>query len=379
MKKLLYITNIPTPYRNYRFNKMSAVLSKYGIHLQVLFMNSTESDRNWLLQTEKMNYDFKIFSTKKVKKFMGMWLHFPIDLFKYISLSEESYDYLVLGGLASPAHLWISLNLKSEKNNILSVESNVESIQNRGVVAKTVKKWFIDKFEVFQVTGKKATEYIEFYSNRNTKNIITLPNVIDEALFENPEKLNANYEDIILKERQNGNQVWLLPARLIPKKGIVPFLYGLKESDNVSVLIAGVGGLEEDIKRIISDKKINVNLLGYVQSNQIPSLMMASDFLLLPSMSDPYPLSVIEASFLGVPLIVSKNIGNYQEVLTENKNGWGFTISDQSDIRRVIEQALNTTQSERLEMGKAGRINYLERFQSDKVITEYIKQIINLA
>ena len=49
MNKVLYITNIPTPYRQKRFNTMSKIFPLYGLDLEVIYMAKSEPNRNWIV------------------------------------------------------------------------------------------------------------------------------------------------------------------------------------------------------------------------------------------------------------------------------------------------------------------------------------------
>ena len=45
--KLIYITNIPAPYRIKRFNSMVPIFREEGIEFEVWFLAENEKNRNW--------------------------------------------------------------------------------------------------------------------------------------------------------------------------------------------------------------------------------------------------------------------------------------------------------------------------------------------
>ena len=47
LKKFLYVTNIPAPYRIELHNVMFREMKKNGIYFEVAFMSRTEKIRNW--------------------------------------------------------------------------------------------------------------------------------------------------------------------------------------------------------------------------------------------------------------------------------------------------------------------------------------------
>lgn len=376
---MLYITNIPTPYRNYRFNKMSECLFKAGIELEVLYMNAAEPDRTWKIAPSDMQHQYQIFSDRTVRKKLGMWMHFSPHLQYYLSTTD--YDIAVLGGLASPAHFIASLLLKKNKLNILSVESNIASIGNASSLATRVKAFLMNRFRYFQVTGEKSLDYIKYYiPNLDEKKVLTLPNIINEFLFDNAsiKSIEPSVIHLIEEQKRQGNKVILTPARLIEEKGLIPFINCINEDDKLCLLIAGNGPLRSELERLIVDKNINVHLVGALQPSAIAGLMTSVDFLSLPSKSDPSPLSVIEALSVGLPIIASKNVGNYDEVIEEGVNGWGFEFENQEATR----QALNTILTLPADKYKQARINarkiFQQRFSTQVVLQDYLDKVNKL-
>ena len=376
MKKMLYITNIPTPYRNYRFNKMVALFREQGISLEVLYMNASEPDRNWVLDKDAMRHPYQIFSTRKVGNGLGMWLHTSLKLQWY--LLRADYDVAVLGGLASPAHFMASLLLKKGKVNVLSVESNMDSIANKGGLATKVKQYLMRRFAFFQVTGERSIEFIAHYvPDLDREKVLTLPNVIDEEVFANTntEVLPTQLLDKIQEQKSQGNRVILIPARLIEVKGLLPFLTCLRKEDKVFVVIAGEGELRPQIEKLIRDNELNVSLLGEVNQAQVAGLMKLTDFMALPSRSDASPLSVIEAISCGVPLLVSRNIGNINDVLKTGVNGWSFAYDNPAQTRAAISSALTVTEPEYQEMRTQAVNLFKQRFATDVVLKNYLDSL----
>lgn len=376
-KILLYITNIPTPYRNFRFNTLAQVCQANGFHLRVLYMNESEPDRAWTLNKKDMQHDFVIFSSNKVKQKLGMWLHFSPKLHLY--LLKTPYAVAILGGLASPAHFMASLMLKPSKLNVLSVESNLSSIGNHSGLASQVKSFLMRRFQYFQITGAKAADYIRYYvPDAKMTNMVTLPNVINEPLFDLCETLtlpNA-IEKQIVACRELGHKIMLIPARLIEEKGLFEFLKAVKRPDPLTILIAGDGPLRTSLDAFIAEQRLSVILLGAQSPKVTAALMKKVDVLCLPSRSDPSPLSVIEACACGLPILVSNNIGNVDEVFANN--GWRFDFGDNASTRNSIESMLNAQTSELKAMSQASKTLFESRFRAKIVLQAYIDQLLRL-
>ena len=57
---------------------------------------------------------------------------------------------------------------------------------------------------------------------------------------------------------------------------------------------------------------------------------------MLPSFSDPNPLSVIEALNAGLPIFVSNQCGNVHEAVQEGQNGFSFNPYDTNEIKQMF-------------------------------------------
>jgi glycosyltransferase involved in cell wall biosynthesis len=376
-KTLLYITNIPTPYRNFRFNLLARVCQTNGFHLRVLYMNESEPDRAWTLNKKDMRHDFIIFSHNKVKQTLGMWLHFCPKLHLY--LLRVPYCVAILGGLASPAHFVASLVLKPSKLNVLSVESNLSSIGNHSGLANKVKTFLMRRFQFFQVTGTKAAEFIRHYvPDAKTSHMVTLPNVINEPLFDfiEAESIPVAIEKQINARRELGHKIVLIPARLIEEKGLFPFLEAVKHSDPLTILIAGEGPLRASLEAFVTQHGLDVILLGAQSPQVTAALMKNADVLCLPSRSDPSPLSVIEACACGLPILVSNNIGNVDEVFANN--GWRFNFGDAVSTRKAVESMLKADRTVIQAMSQASKALFESRFRAEIVLQAYIEQLQRL-
>ena len=59
-KRIVHITNIPTPYRINFFNELDKYLKIRNIELIVIYCSKSEPNRNWEIDTSKINFKYKI-------------------------------------------------------------------------------------------------------------------------------------------------------------------------------------------------------------------------------------------------------------------------------------------------------------------------------
>ena len=113
-------------------------------------------------------------------------------------------------------------------------------------------------------------------------------------------------------------------ARLHKTKGLDIFIdlaKQMRDEPNVSFKVFGPDGGElSNLLNVISEKKYNLTYGGALSPWEVERELRASDLLVLPSQYDPFPMIVLEALAIGLPVVVSSNCGQSVEVAKINKD-----------------------------------------------------------
>ena len=156
-------------------------------------------------------------------------------------------------------------------------------------------------------------------------------------------------------------------GRLSPEKGqalllrVVARLKG--EYPGVRVLFAGTGPLEDELRRLADELGLaaDVHFLGYVRD--MPTLYAAADLVVQSSLTEGLPNVMLEAAFLGVP-VVATAVGGTAEVIEHGVSGWlvqpGSLEALERGIRAFLEQPRRFS-----EMARAGRRVIESKFNFD--------------
>lgn len=92
----------------------------------------------------------------------------------------------------------------------------------------------------------------------------------------------------------------------------------------------------EEAARTVGDG--DVRLLGFVNQSELPRYIGAADFLILPSETDPWGLSVNEAMACGLPVLVSSGAGCSADLVDDGTNGYVFPPGDLEALSRAMER-----------------------------------------
>jgi len=108
-----------------------------------------------------------------------------------------------------------------------------------------------------------------------------------------------------------------------------------KEEEGVRFLIVGEGDLHEALKRDIDHRNLAdmVSLLGF--RSDIPDLLTAADIFALPSLDEGMPMSLIEATAAGLP-IVSTAVGDIPKLIVDGKSGRLVPLEDAPALAAAI-------------------------------------------
>ena len=95
--------------------------------------------------------------------------------------------------------------------------------------------------------------------------------------------------------------------------------------------------------------------------------------IVLPSFSDPSPLSLVEGLLFHLPILCSNHCGNHFEAVENDKNGCTFWPNDPIDIKATFERFMSYRDKWK-EMGEYSAMLYYERFETEKVINSFVDQ-----
>ncbi|OHB74583.1 MAG: hypothetical protein A2Z25_16360 [Planctomycetes bacterium RBG_16_55_9] len=139
----------------------------------------------------------------------------------------------------------------------------------------------------------------------------------------------------------DGERIVLFLGRITGQKGPYHFLEAaervLSKLQNVKFVMAGWGDLAPAIIEQVASKRLGSKILftGFLHGEQVARAFQAADVYVMPSVSEPFGLTALEAIQQGVPVILSKTTG-VGEVLRR-----GAVKIDFWDADKIAETIVN--------------------------------------
>ena len=162
----------------------------------------------------------------------------------------------------------------------------------------------------------------------NADHIITVSNLtrqtVIEKYFQDPAKVTTVHNAVeplskeilsIPDKRGVDDKVVTFLGRITMQKGPEYFVEAaskvLQKSGDVRFVMAGSGDMMNQMIRLAASRNISdrFHFTGFMKGKQVYEIFKASDVYVMPSVSEPFGISPLEAMQCGVPSIISKQSG----------------------------------------------------------------------
>lgn len=270
-------------------------------------------------------------------------LYYDNKFQKYVlSIIENVKDYKILSFASQSYQLFQKLH----KKNYLILDIFDPGKEEDVIVHKEYSKWknIIDTNEIRNpnihniiekeiqyadeiiVNSEWSKECIEKYIPSNKK-IVIIPLCYERQSILNKKRVDKNSNKLKV--------LWLGTVCL--RKGFMYLLEAarlLENSYDIEFNIYGNSTL--NLSRISIPK--NVNIHKSITKEQIPHVYITNDLFILPTLSDGFAITQIEAQSYGLPLIVSDKCG---KVVKHNESGLIINPYDPEQIAESIKKYYN--------------------------------------
>lgn len=389
--KLLHIT--PSYYPAFRFggpiqsvHLLNKTLVKKDVRVDVLTTNAGNSKQS---MGEWMNGCMKEdgwchFDGIRVKylSFVGYeHYNFSLQMVKEIWKIIDDYDLVDITAVWNfPVLAGALISLIKKKPYIISPRGTIykETIELKSTAFKKLyfnlfAKHYLNKASAIHFTTEDEKEKVTSYLKLKASSFV-IPNGVD---------LNRITQSAVPKSNLIGKKYLLILGRIDKKKGfdlLIPaFANVATKFNDIQLVIAG--NLETSYyhsiipfiqKYGISDRVI---FTGEVTGDDKWSLYKNAFMFVLPSYSENFGMSVVEAMACGCPVVISDKVGIYKEV---SDNNAGIIVKTTVESLQVgIHKLLNDEQL-RIKIASNGRAMVEKFYDIDKVADAMIVQYKNI-
>ncbi len=134
------------------------------------------------------------------------------------------------------------------------------------------------------------------------------------------------------------------------------------------LLMIGEGPDTVLARRQVTKRGLTEKVIFLGNQSRVEAVLPVTDLFLLPSEEESFGLSALEALACGVPVIGTRGTG-LAEVVTDYRNGFLLPVGDTTSMARAGVSLLKD--KARLAEFKQASADLAQRFNADKIITEY--------
>lgn len=172
--------------------------------------------------------------------------------------------------------------------------------------------------------------------------------------------------------------VMIYPAELLNRKRQVWLIDTLKEilkqNSNFHLLLPGKDSMDGYCQKLVKEYELNkqIHFLGF--RDDVPKLIKISDLAVSSSIQEGLPVNVMEAIYVGIPIVATACRGN-RDLIDNNKNGYIVGINDKDEFCEKVLKVYNYTEEEKNKVKEKDQ-KIIEKYLLKNVLKKIIKVYI---
>ncbi|MEI7811727.1 MAG: N-acetyl-alpha-D-glucosaminyl L-malate synthase BshA [Ignavibacteria bacterium] len=199
------------------------------------------------------------------------------------------------------------------------------------------------------------------------KDISVIYNFIDTELFKKDG--NTNFRNHIAP---NGEKVLVHISNFRPVKRVsdtIRVFEKIRKEMPAKLLLIGDGPDRYECEKLARELDLHKDVMFLGKQDGLVEILNSADLFLLPSQSESFGLSALEAMSCGLP-VISTSVGGLPELINHNETGF---IAEIGDIDRMAKYAVDllTNEKKYTEFSKNSRNRAVDVFDLKKIVPRY--------
>lgn len=333
-KKVLFLTNVPSPYRVEFFNQLGKLCD-----LTVLYQKSSSSERDskWVATSENT---FKSIIMKGKSTSVDNAICPSV-----ISYLNKSYDAIIICGNASPTEM-LAIKYCQIMRIPYCLEGDGAFVKTGNGIKETIKKNLISGGDLFFSTCEEHDKYyIHYGANKKKIRRYKFSSLCESDLlgavlsFEEKQKIR---DTLGMKEEK----IVLAVGQFIPRKGFDILLSSFIDMEkDIGLYIVGGEPTEEYDSLVKKNDLTNVHFVGFKTKLELADYYCAADVFVLPTREDIWGLVINEAMSYGLPVVTTDRCNAGLELIRNGENGFIVKAGSSVELSEKMLLALENCSS----------------------------------
>lgn len=322
--KVLFLTNIPSPYRNDFFNELGKKCD-----LTVLYEKKTADDREWKV---KNNETYNAIFMNGIKFGPDTALCFEV-----LKFFKNKFDIIIVGGYSTPTAMLAIIYLYLKRIKFI-INCDGGMIKNENKIRYIIKKFFIIKATSWLSTGIKTNEYLEHYGAISEK-IFTYPftSIKEKEVLKRPLDKKQK-ENLRKKAGIKSSKIIISVGQFIDRKGFDLLIKVAKYFPDVAFFLIGGKAKKEYLALVELYNLKNVFFFEFMEKKELYLYYKFSDLMVFPTREDIWGLVINEAMANGLPIISTNKCNAAIELV--NNNGFIVNENNIDELKNAINAVI---------------------------------------
>ena len=333
MKKVLFLTNYPSPYRVAFFDMLGQDLDTTVLYADRI-EKKTHRSADWFVSGQGHCHTVQL--KKRLATFGSHDLCADV-----ISWLKKPWDHIVLCGYSSPTVILAMLYLRLRRIPFwMEVDGGI--IRQDTPFRYRVKRFLAGSASKYLSSGKATTDYLVHYGAKRER-VWEYPftSLYEKDLLEKPvtmEEKQALRRELGLEE----GKIILSIGQFIHRKGFDVLLKAAASlAPDAHIYIVGGEPTEEYLAMCREMNLTNVHFLGFMKKEKLLRYYQAADLFVLPTREDIWGLVVNEAMAFALPVITTDRCVAGLELVKDGVTGYIVPVGDWEALAEKINTALS--------------------------------------
>lgn len=334
MLNILFLTNIPSPYRVKFFSQLGR---KCNLTVLYEMKRATNRDKDWKEEYTPTFHEIYMHTHQLIDD-GGI----STDIFHY--LKRNQYDFIIVGTHGTPTAKLAMLYMRLCRiPYILNIDGMLSAeIPEKSKLNGFLRRMMFQGASAYIASGRETIKYLNDLGIKSSHmytyhfSSITQQDILKEIIT-GTEKSHLK-EILHIKE----SRMILSVARFIPKKGLDGLIKSFAELSSQDAALVLIGGNQDVyaplLKTLPKDIVSRIYFPGFMNKEMLYQYYKAADLFVLPTHHDEWGLVINEAFSCGLPVITTNRCGAGLEMIQSNENG---IVIDHTDTE-VLTVALDT-------------------------------------
>ena len=323
--KVLWLTNIPSPYRVKFFNELGKKCK-----LTVLFekKSSSERDDSWK-EFSANNFTAVFLQGKNI----GVAEAVCPSVVRYIN---KEYDHIVVTNYSDPTGMIAISYMKSRRIHYEIEGDGAFPVHCTGI-KKVIKRFLLSGADRYFSTAKMHDKYYQI-NGVDTRKIVRYPftSVYQKEVLRNPITYDKKCE---IREQlgMSENKIILAVGQFIPRKGFDVLINSARNlKPEYGVYIVGGTAPEQYTKMLKNCNNNNVHFVEFKRAEELEQYYLAADIFVHPTREDIWGLVINEALSKGLPVVTTDHCIAGLEMIESGVNGEIVPVGDKEMLYKAI-------------------------------------------